>query len=84
VYMWMPIAVWGVIGLLRAVIGWGARVGYERARAASIVAVLRAAPTGRRVLDRHADGTMLYVAAAQEEVSKPSGTHGDPVRGKPC
>lgn len=82
--MWMPIAVWGVIGLFRALIDWRARVGYERARAASIVAVLRATPAGRSLQDRRADGTMLYVAAAQDEAGRALGTHDDPVREEPC
>lgn len=77
----MPIAVWGVIGLVRALISWRARLGYERARAASVVAVLRAAPAGAIVRDLHADGTMLYVVAtAQKELSSAPGTH-DPARG---
>jgi hypothetical protein len=80
-YVWMPIAAWGVIGLIRALIDWQSRVGYERARAASVASGLQAVPAGAIVRDQHADGTMLYVmATAQNELGSAPGTH-DPARG---
>ena len=42
-YLWVPMVAWGVVGLVRALIDWRARVSYERTRAASVVDVLRAA-----------------------------------------
>jgi hypothetical protein len=61
VYLWMPMVAWGVVGLVRALIDWRARVSYERARAASVVDVLRAVPAGVTVRESRADGTVLRI-----------------------
>jgi hypothetical protein len=60
-YLWMPMVAWSVVKLVYALIEWRARIGYERARAASVVDVLRAAPAGVTLRDRRADGTMLCI-----------------------
>ena len=67
-YLWAPMVVWGVVRLACALIDWRAAIGYERARAASIVDVLRAVPPGGTLRDRHADGTVLCIEnpASQE------------------
>ena len=52
---------WGVVKLASTVIQWRARISYERARAAAVVDVLRAAPGDATVLDKRADGTMLCI-----------------------
>lgn len=60
-YLWMPVVAWGVVRLLCALVDWGARIGYERARAAIVVDVLRAAPAGAVIRDSRADGTVLCI-----------------------
>ena len=52
---------WGVVRLVRALIDWRASIGYERARAASVVDVLRAVPAGVTMRDSRADGTVLRI-----------------------
>jgi hypothetical protein len=59
--LWMPMVAWCVVKLLCALIDWQVRIGYERARAASVVDVLRAVPAGMIVRDRRADGTVLCI-----------------------
>lgn len=54
-------AAWWVVRLLCALVEWRARIGYERARAASVVDVLRAVPAGVTVRDSRADGTVLCI-----------------------
>ena len=68
-YLWVPMVTWGVVRLACALIDWRVRIGYERARAASIVDVLRAVPAGVTVRDSHSDGTVLCI-----EILAPSGT----------
>ena len=60
-YLWIPMAAWYVVRVLCALIEWRARISYERARAASVVDVLRAAPAGATVRDSRADGTVLCI-----------------------
>lgn len=62
-YLWMPMVGWGVVKLACALIQWRARIVYERARAAAVVDVLRAAHPGVTLQDRHADGAMLCIEA---------------------
>jgi hypothetical protein len=60
-YLWIPMVAWYVVRLLCALIEWRARIAYERARAASVVDVLRAVPAGATVRDSRADGTVLCI-----------------------
>jgi hypothetical protein len=60
-YLWIPMVAWSVVRLLSALIEWRARIGYERARAASVVDVVRAVPAGVTIRDSRADGTMLCI-----------------------
>lgn len=60
-YLWMPMVAWSAVRLIGALIHWRSRICYERARAASVVDVLRAAPPGVTVRDSRADGTVLCV-----------------------
>jgi hypothetical protein len=60
-YLWMPMVAWSVVRLFCALIDWRARIGYERARAASVVDVLHALPAGVSVRDSRADGTVLCI-----------------------
>lgn len=60
-YLWMPMITWSVVRLVSALIDWRARIGYERARAAAVVDVLRAIPAGVTVLDKGADGAVLRI-----------------------
>jgi hypothetical protein len=62
-YLWMPMVAWGVVKLACVLIQWRARIGYERARAAAVVDVLRAAHADVTLRDRHADGTILCIGA---------------------
>jgi hypothetical protein len=67
-YLWMPMVAWGVVKLLCALVDWRARIRYERARAASVVDILRAVPAGGTVRDSRADGTVLCIdIPAREE-----------------
>jgi hypothetical protein len=59
--LWVPVVALSVVRLLCALIDWRSRIGYERAREASIVDVLRAAHPGTTVLDKRADGTVLRI-----------------------
>jgi len=43
-YLWMPVIAISVVKVVCALIDWRARVAYERARAAAVVEILRAAP----------------------------------------
>jgi hypothetical protein len=61
--LWMPMVAWGVVKLACALIQWRARIGYERARSAAVVDVLRAAHAGVTLRDKHADGTTLCMDA---------------------
>ena len=74
-YLWMPMVTWGVIRLVRALIDWRARIGYERARAASVVDVLRAVPSGVTVRDSRADGTMLSIEIPAHQEPRRRGSH---------
>ena len=66
--LWMPMVAWGVVGLVRALIDWRGRAGYERARATLIADALRAVPPGMTVCDRRADGTMLRMEVRAHHV----------------
>jgi hypothetical protein len=52
---------WGVVKLVGVLIHWRARIDYERARTASVVEVLRAAPARVTIRDSRADGTVLCI-----------------------
>jgi hypothetical protein len=82
-YLWMPMVVLGVVKLFCALIDWRARIGYERARAASIVDVLRAVPTGATVRDGRADGTVLCIDIPGRQELYSCGVHETTGR-KPC
>ncbi len=74
---------WSVVRLVCALIDWRARIGYERARAASIADLLRAVPTGATVRDSHADGSALCIEIPARQETHRCGAHGMPGR-KPC
>jgi hypothetical protein len=59
--LWISMVAWGIVKVACALIEWRARIGYERARAASVTAVLRAASAGVVLQDRRADGTVLII-----------------------
>lgn len=61
-YVWMPVIVWGVTRVIRALVNWRAKVDFEKARAASVVAVVSAVPEGGTVQERRTDGTVLFVS----------------------
>jgi hypothetical protein len=70
VYLWMPMAGWGVGRLIRALIGRQPCISYGRA------------PARVAVWDNRPDGTMLHTEVpAGQELS--SGAH-ETTRGKPC
>jgi hypothetical protein len=60
-YLWILMIVWSVVRLASVLIDWRARIGYERARAAAVVDVLRAVSGGLTVLDKRADGAVLRI-----------------------
>lgn len=66
---------WGVVRLVCALIEWRARIGYERARAASVVDVLRVVPGGVTVRDRRADGTVLCIDIPARQEPPIHGAH---------
>jgi hypothetical protein len=76
VYMWVPVVACGVMGLVREVIAWRARVSYERVRAMSIVDVLRAASGRAIVCDRRRDGTELHINIPASEELRGRGADG--------
>lgn len=82
-YLWMPMVVWGVVKLVCALIEWRARIGYERAHAASVVDVLRAVPAGVTVRDSRADGTVLCIDIPARQELPVRGAHETTGR-KPC
>jgi hypothetical protein len=82
-YLWMPMVAWGVVKLIRALIDWRARIGYERARAAAVVDVLRAVPAGATIRDSRADGTVLCVDIPARQELRSRGAH-EMARRKPC
>jgi hypothetical protein len=59
--LWIPMVAWGVVKVACALIEWRARIGYERAHAASVADVLRAVSAGIVLQDRRADGAVLIV-----------------------
>jgi hypothetical protein len=60
--VWMLVAVWGgLVNLAIVLVNWRGRISYERARAASLMAVARATPAGGRIRDERPDGTVLQV-----------------------
>jgi len=61
--VWIPVAVWGALKLAAVLIDWHGRLRYERARAASVAAMLEKLPAGGAVLDQRADGTILSIEA---------------------
>jgi hypothetical protein len=83
VYLWMPVLVVGVVRLACALIDWRARIDYERARAASVVAVLRAVPGGVTVRDSRADGTVLSIEMPARPALPGHGIQ-EVTEGKPC
>jgi hypothetical protein len=60
-YLWMLMITWSVVRLVSVLIDWRARMGYERARAAAVVDVLRAVSGGVTVLDKRADGAVIRI-----------------------
>jgi hypothetical protein len=83
VYLWMPMVAWGLVRLVCMLIDWRTRIGYERARAASVVDVLRAVPAGVTIRDSRADGTVLCIEIPARQELTGHGTHEVP-GGKPC
>ncbi len=61
VYIWMPMATWSVVNLVRVLIDWRACIRYEKVRAASVVVILQSIPAGATVHDRRRDGTVLRI-----------------------
>lgn len=84
VYLWMPMVVLGVVRLLYALIEWRTRISYERARAASIVDVLRAVPEGVVVRDCRADGTVISIEIPGYQQPSSGCAHGDSRGKNPC
>lgn len=80
--VWMPVVAWGVVRLVRALIDWRARICYERARAASVIDVLRSVPAGVTVRESHADGTMLFIVTPA--ISNSFQGADETTRRKPC
>ena len=66
---------WAVVGLVRALIDWRGYIGYERARAASVVDVLRTVPAGATVRESHADGTVLCIEIPARQVPHSRGAY---------
>jgi hypothetical protein len=60
-YLSMLMITWSVVRLVSVLIDWRVRIGYERARAAAVVDVLRAASGGVTVLDKRADGAVIRI-----------------------
>jgi hypothetical protein len=60
-YLWMLMITWSVVRLVSVLIDWRARIGYERARAAAVVDVLRAVSGGVTILDKRADGAVIRI-----------------------
>jgi hypothetical protein len=50
-----------MLNLAVTLVNWLGRIGYERARAASVVTVARVVPAGGIVRDERADGTVLHI-----------------------
>ena len=69
-YLWMPMVTWSVVRLVCALIDWRARIGYERARAASIADLLRAVPTGVTVRDSRGWLGALYRDFGRQELRR--------------
>jgi hypothetical protein len=82
VCLWMPMVAWGVVKLVRVLIDWRGRAGYERVRATLIADALRAVSPGVTVSERRADGTMLRIEARAHQEG-PMGA-GETARGKLC
>jgi hypothetical protein len=82
-YLWVPMIAWGVIRLLSALIEWRARIGYERAHAASVVDVVRAVPAGGTVRESRADGTVLCIDIPARPEVRIRGAN-EITGGKPC
>jgi len=82
-YLWMPMVAWGVVRLLSALIEWRARISYERARAASVVDVVRAVPGGATMRDSRADGTVLCIDIPARQELRSRGAYETTGR-KPC
>lgn len=82
-YLWMPMVAWAVVGLVRALIDWRGYIGYERARAASVVDVLRAVPAGVTIRDSHADGTVLCIEIPARQELHSRGAH-ETTGSEPC
>jgi hypothetical protein len=82
-YLWMPMIVLGVVKLFCALIDWRARIGYERARAASVVDVLRTVPAGATIRENRADGTVLCINIPRHQELYSCGVHETTGR-KPC
>jgi hypothetical protein len=61
VYIWVPMATWSVVNLVRVLIDWRACIMYEKVRAASVTFILQSIPAGARVHDRRRDGTVLRI-----------------------
>lgn len=82
-YLWMPMVAWGVVRLLSALIEWRGRIGYERARAASVVDVVRAIPAGGTMQESRPDGTMLCIESPDCQEIRIGGAH-ETTGVKPC
>jgi hypothetical protein len=82
VYLWMPMATWSVVKLVRVLIDWCACIRYEKVRAASVAAILQSVPAGATVQDRRHDGTLLWITIPARRDHEGSGgdTSGMPDR----
>jgi hypothetical protein len=65
----------GVVRMIRALIDWRAKIDFEKARAASVVAVVSSVPAGATMWDRRADGTVLRVNVPARQKLRNYGSH---------
>ncbi len=79
-FVWVAMAVWGgVVNLTVVLINWRGRVSYERARAESVVAMIRAVELGGIMHDERPDGTVLRaeIPSCREAREAPQWQHLD-------
>jgi DNA-binding transcriptional MocR family regulator len=70
-YLWMPMAIWSVVRMVGTSIDWCARIRYEQARTAAVIAILQSVPGGATVQDRR-DGTILWIEIPAKQDHHPS------------
>jgi hypothetical protein len=71
--VWMVLAIWGgLVNVVVVLINWRGRTIYERARAASVVAMTTAVSAGGTVHDKRSDGTVVHIEVPGPEASAKS------------